>query len=104
MLAPPPDAFPAYPAAKTREFAGIIAVYLPATCETYAATCSASVGSSPGWWQGGFEQAPGTRFAGIRPCPVPPIRIALTTRCVLTAPISSRFGPVTPLAPAALSV
>ena len=54
--------------------------------------------------QGGLAQAPGTTFCGIRPWPVPPIRIALTTRCWLTVPISSRFGPVTPCAPAAFSV
>ena len=43
-------------------------------------------------------------LGGMRPWPVPPFLIASTTRSLVSAPTSSRFGPVSPLAPAALSV
>src|SRR2546423_12190030 len=56
----------------------------PATLATNAATALAF--------------APERRPAGMRLSPVPPMRTALSTRCSVTSPIWSRFGPVTPRA------
>src|SRR4051794_30378944 len=64
--------------------------YLPATAVTKAATSAAL--------------PPCSRPDGIRPCPVPPSLIALSTRAGVIVPMRSRSGPITPRAFTAASV